>query len=94
MSQGLLARIAGSGSGVKLLPPIMAAYAGNVESIVAQITLTMCLLRSQKTLIACPLSYTAVCYDARFQTNSYNCLCYYTNNLANNGFATFYTTCL
>ena len=26
----------------------MAAYAGNVESIVAQITLTMCLLRSQK----------------------------------------------
>ena len=52
--------------------PVLAAHAGNIESIVAQITLTMCLLRSQKkTLIACPLSYTAVYYDARFQTNSY-----------------------
>ena len=69
----------------------MAAHAGNIESIVAQITLTMCLLRLKKTLIACPLSYTAVYYDARFQTNSYNCLSY-TNNLANNGFATFSKT--
>ena len=68
--------VAGPGSGVKLLPPIMAAHAGNIESIVAQITLTMCLLRLKKTLIACPLSYTAVYYDARFQTNSYNCLSY------------------
>ena len=71
----------------------MAAHAGNIESIVAQITLTMCLLRSQKKfLIACPLSYTAVYYNARFQTNSYNCLSYYTNNLANSGFATFSKT--
>ena len=37
-----------SGSGVKLLPPVVAAHAGNIESIVAQITLTMCLLCSQK----------------------------------------------
>ena len=36
----------------------------------------------------CPLSYTAVYFDARFQINSHNCLSYYTNNLANNGFAT------
>ena len=84
--------VAGSGSGVKLLPPVMAAHAGNIESIVAQITPTMCLLRLKKTLIACPLSYTAVYYDARFQTNSYNCLSYYTNNRANNGFATFSKT--
>ena len=40
--------VAGSGSGVKLLPPVLAAHAGNIESFVAQITLTMCLLRSQK----------------------------------------------
>ena len=40
--------VVGSGSGVKLLPPVMAAHVGNIESIVAQITLTMCLLRSQK----------------------------------------------
>ena len=33
---------------VKLLPPVLAAHAGNIESIVAQITLTMCFLRSQK----------------------------------------------
>ena len=33
--------VAGSGSGVKLLPPVLAAHAGNIESIVAQITLTM-----------------------------------------------------
>ena len=39
--------VAGSGSSVKL-PPVLAAHAGNIESIVAQITLTMCLLRSQK----------------------------------------------
>ena len=39
-----------------------------------------------------PLSYTAVYCDARFQTNSYNCLSYYTNNLANSGFATFLKT--
>ena len=46
----------------------MAAHAGNIESIVAQITLTMCLLRSQKKfLIACPLSYTAVYYNAHFK---------------------------
>ena len=47
---------------------------------------------SKKTLIACPLSYTAVYHDARFQKNSYNCLFYYTNNLANDGFATFSKT--
>ena len=70
----------------------MAAHAGNIESIVAQITLTMCLLRSQKNFNSCPLSYTAVYYDARFQTNSCNCLSYYINNLANNGFATFSKT--
>ena len=64
--------VAGSGSGVKLLPPVLAAHAGNIESIVAHITLTMCLLRSQKTFIACPLSYTAVYYDARFLKNRYN----------------------
>ena len=40
--------VAGSGSGVKLLPPVMAAHAGNIESIVAQITPTMCLLRLKK----------------------------------------------
>ena len=28
--------VAGSNSGVKLLPPVMAAHAGNIESIVAQ----------------------------------------------------------
>ena len=39
--------VAGSGS-VKLLPPVLAAHAGNIESNVAQITLTMCLLHSQK----------------------------------------------
>ena len=83
--------VAGSGSGVKLLPPVMAAHAGNVESIVAQITLTMCLLRSQKNFKACRLS-TAVYYDGLFQTNSCNCLSYYTNNLANDGFATFSKT--
>ena len=69
----------------------MAAHAGNIESIVAQITLTKCLLRSQKILIACQLS-TAVYYDARFQTNAHNCLSYYTNNLADGGFATFSKT--
>ena len=36
----------------------MAAHAGYIESIVSQITLTMCLLRLKKTLIACLLSYT------------------------------------
>ena len=50
----------------------------------------MCLLRSQKHFNS--VFYTAVYYDARLQTNSYNCLSYYTNNLANNGFATFSKT--
>ena len=63
----------------------MVAHAGNIESIVAQITLTVCLLRSQKNFNSVPLSYTAVYYDARFQANSYNCL-------SNNGFATFSKT--
>ena len=40
--------VAGSGSGVKLLPPVMAAHAGNIESIVAQITPTMCFSSPQK----------------------------------------------
>ena len=38
-----------------------------------------------KKLIPCPLSYTAVYYEARFQTNSYNCLSYQTNNFADDG---------
>ena len=48
--------------------------------------LYVCLFLSQKNFIACPY------YDARFQTNSNNCLSYCTNNLANNGFAMFSKT--
>ena len=52
--------VAGSGSGVKLLPPVIAAHAGNIESIVAQITLTMCLLRSQKNFNSVSTVYSSI----------------------------------
>ena len=52
--------VAGSNSGVKLLPPVMAAHAGNIESIVAHITLTMCLLRSQKNFNSVSTVYSSI----------------------------------
>ena len=81
--------VAGSGSGVKLLPPVLAAHAGSGSRSNCTNSVFASFSKNFNSMFTIQ-QYTTT-HDFK-QIHIFTYLSYYTNNLANNGFATFSKT--